>query len=75
MNEKIQFIGMVKRIEEIKQKEYVHGVGADALFKEVISGWKILVSLRDSVFSIVFYEKPKYNAGDRIRFTMEVENN
>lgn len=61
---------LVERVEERFHREYQHGIGKDAVFKNISLGWFLV--LRGSHEAIyVGNESPKILGGDSVQITIE----
>ena len=60
----------VRSVEEHVRRQWIRGVGKDAVFADVSDGW--FIGLHGSSAAIyVGHEKPPFKASEKIRITME----
>lgn len=66
---KLSWVMRIDKIEERKSQSYLSGIGKDAVFTVVSTGWWITTD--DNVSHCVGADRPLAKVGGQIKFSME----
>ena len=65
------FRATINAVDPIRRKNYIRGFGDNAVFTEVLSGWKIVcVTFSGSIFALEVEEEPDFKPGDTVTVTL-----